>query len=60
MVVTDDESGDVTLHEYEDPETGETAENDNEGVRPSDEPSVPSDSGETTGEAGTGDADTEA
>lgn len=52
MVVTDDESGDVTLHEYEDPETGETAENDNEGVRPSDEPSAPSDSGETTGDAG--------
>jgi len=60
MVVTDDESGDVTLHEYEDPETGETAENNNEGVRPSDEPSAPADSGETTGDAGTGEADAEA
>lgn len=60
MVVTDDESGDVTLHEYEDPETGETAENDNEGVRPSDEPSAPSDSGETTGDTGTADDGAEA
>ena len=32
MVVKNDESGDVTLHEYENPETGETAENSNEGV----------------------------
>lgn len=54
MVVTDDESGDVTLHEYEDPETGETATGSNEGVRGSDAPSAPSDPGETTGDASAG------
>lgn len=60
MVVKDDESGDATLHEYENPKTGETAENSNEGVRPSGEPSAPAAPGETTGDAGAVDAGAEA
>ena len=57
MVVKEDKSGDATLHEYEDPKTGETAENSNEGVRPSDEPapSRPSTGGTGSNPAGGGD-----
>lgn len=38
MVVKEDESNGVDLYEYQNPETGETAETGNGGVRPSDSP----------------------
>lgn len=55
MVVKEDKSGDAELYEYVNPKTGETAENSNEGVRPSDQPAAPSTGGTGSNPAGGGD-----